>query len=134
MQGVELYASIYATLFDRNMAVGPKVLPVPVLGKLVSFLQGVGALFNFYGSHQTLSLIENYLILVFQPLITAPFWLNNICRQCRSEAGAEGSVAPSLKFNTNILMHFCEDFSSPFFIPPKRLFCIRGLSDFVSKS
>jgi hypothetical protein len=30
-------------------------------------------------------------------------------RQCRSEAGAEGSVAPSLKFNTNILMHFCED-------------------------
>ncbi len=28
------------------------------------------------------------------------------CTQCRSEAGAEGSVAPSLKFNTNILMHF----------------------------
>jgi hypothetical protein len=29
--------------------------------------------------------------------------------QCRSEAGAEGSVTPSLNFLTNILMHFCED-------------------------
>jgi hypothetical protein len=29
--------------------------------------------------------------------------------QWRSEAGAEGSVAPSLKFYTNILMHFYDD-------------------------
>ncbi len=43
----------------------------------------------------------------FRTLLTNTiYWM--IC-QCRSEAGAEGSVAPYIKIWTSILMHFFED-------------------------